>query len=101
MLVISWSQQQGQKGTVEDQVVGAMLDLDIVAVDGKEVDFKANPFETMYFENTNPTSEAIRTLKIKNSSPIAVPYHWSVYRQKNSETISLADEETHYRIEPD
>lgn len=78
-----------------------MLDLDIVAVDGKEVDFKANPFETMYFENTNPTSEAIRTLKIKNSSPIAVPYHWSVYRQKNSETISLADEETHYRIEPD
>jgi len=57
-----------------------MLDLDIVAVDSKEVDFKANPFETMYFENTNPTSEAIRTLKIKNSSPIAVPYHWSVYR---------------------
>lgn len=80
---------------------GAMLDLDIVAVDNKEVDFKANPFETMYFENTNPTSESIRTIKIKNSSPIAVPYHWSVYRQKNSETISLADEETHYRIEPD
>ena len=59
---------------------GAMLDLDIVAVDGKEVDFKANPFETMYFENTNPTSESIRTIKIKNSSPIAVPYHWSIYR---------------------
>ena len=80
---------------------GAMLDLDIVSVDNKEVDFKANPFETMYFENTNPTSESKRTIKIKNSSQIPVPYHWSVYKQKNSETISLADEETHYRIEPD
>lgn len=80
---------------------GAMLDLDIISVDNKEVDFKANPFETMYFENTNPTSESKRTIKIKNSSPIPVPYHWSIYKQKNSETISLADEETHYRIEPD
>lgn len=80
---------------------GAMLDLDIVSVDNKEVDFKANPFETMYFENTNPTSESRRTIKIKNASPIPVPYHWSIYKQKNSETISLADEETHYRIEPD
>ena len=80
---------------------GAMLDLDIISVDNKEVDFKANPFETMYFENTNPTSESMRTIKIKNSSAIAVPYHWSIYKQKNSETISLADEETHYRIVPD
>ena len=79
---------------------GAMLDLDIIAVDGKDVDFKTNPFETMYFENTNPTSESKRTLRIKNSSPIPVPYHWSVYKQKSSQKISLADEETHYRIEP-
>ena len=32
------------------QGYGAMLDLDIVAVDGKEVDFKANPFETIFFD---------------------------------------------------
>lgn len=31
------------------QGYGAMLDLDIVAVDGKEVDFKTNPFETIFF----------------------------------------------------
>lgn len=77
-----------------------MLDLDITAVDGKEVDFKANPFETMYFENTNPTSESIRTIRIRNSAPIPVPFHWSVYKQKSTQKISLADEETHYRIEP-
>jgi hypothetical protein len=33
-----------------------MLDLDIVEVDGREIDFKKNPFETLFFENTNPTS---------------------------------------------
>ena len=57
-----------------------MLDLDIVSVDGKEVDFKANPFETMYFDNTNPTSESRRTVMIKNGSPIGVPFHWSIFK---------------------
>ena len=57
-----------------------MLDLDIVSVDGKEVDFKANPFETMYFDNTNPTSESKRTIMIKNGSPIGVPFHWSIFK---------------------
>ena len=55
-----------------------MLDLDIVAVDGKEVDFKTNPFETMHFENTNPTAESRRKIKIKNSSPIQFPFHLQV-----------------------
>ena len=54
----------------------------------------------MYFENTNPTSESVRSIKIRNSSPIPVPFHWSIYKQKSSQKISLADEETHYRIEP-
>lgn len=71
---------------------GAMLDLDIIAVDGKEVDFKTNPLDTMYFENTNPTSESCRTVTIKNGSPIGVPFHWSIFRQKNSNKINLADE---------
>lgn len=71
---------------------GAMLDLDIIAVDGKEVNFKANPFETVFFENTNPTAESKRTISIKNGSPIAVPFHWSIYKEKNSNKISLQDE---------
>ena len=47
---------------------------------GQEVNFKENPFETVYFENTNPTSESRRTIRVRNSSPILVPFHWSVYK---------------------
>jgi len=43
---------------------GAMLDLEIVAIDGREIDFKKHPFSTIHFENTNPTSESQRTIKI-------------------------------------
>lgn len=68
---------------------GAMLDLDIVAVDGKDVNFKTNPFDTLYFENTNPTAESKRTIKIRNSAPIQFPFHWSIYRNKKSSKISL------------
>ena len=59
---------------------GAMIDLDIIAVDGKEVNFKENPFETVYFDNTNPTSESKRTIRVRNSSPILVPFHWSIFK---------------------
>ena len=76
------------------------MDLDIVAVDGKEVNFKENPFETVYFDNTNPTSENKRTMRIKNNSPILVPFHWSVYKQKNSAKISLENEDIHYKVTP-
>lgn len=57
-----------------------MLDLDIVEVDGRTVDFKENSFETIYFENTNPTSISTRRIKVKNSSPLGVPFHWSIYK---------------------
>ena len=77
-----------------------MLDLDIVEVDGKPVDLKQNALDTMFFENTNPTSETRRTIKLKNSSPIAVPYHWSVYKTKQSNKIILEDEDTHFRVTP-
>ena len=77
-----------------------MLDLDVVEVDRREVDFKKNPFSTLYFEDTNPTSTTQRTIKIKNSAPILVPYHWSIYKNKNSNKITLSDEQTHYKIEP-
>lgn len=65
------------------------MDLDIIAVDGREVDYKKNPFTTLHFENTNPTSESKRTLTIKNASPILVPFHWSFYKSKNANTIIL------------
>lgn len=77
-----------------------MIDLDIIAVDGKEVNFKENPFETVYFDNTNPTSESKRVIRVRNSSPILVPFHWSVFKQKNQQKISLESEDTHYRVEP-
>jgi hypothetical protein len=57
-----------------------MIDLDIIAVDGKEVNFKEYPFEDLYFDNTNPTSESKRTIRVKNSSPILVPFHWSIFK---------------------
>ena len=79
---------------------GAMLDLNIVAVDGKEVNFKENPFSTINFENTNPTSESKRVIRVQNDSPILIPFHWSIYKQKNSQKITLENEETHYRVEP-
>jgi len=79
---------------------GAMLDLDIVSVDGKPVDFTANPFETLFFENTNPTATNKRKITVKNSSPITVPFHWSVYKEKNTTKISLEDETTHYSVTP-
>jgi len=69
-----------------------MLDLDIVEVDGRDIDFKKNPFETLFFENTNPTSMTKRTVKIKNSSPILIPFHWSVYKSKTTNKITLQDE---------
>jgi hypothetical protein len=77
-----------------------MLDLDIIEVDGKPVDLKENAMDTMFFENTNPTSEATRNIKIKNSSPIRVNYHWSIYKTKNSSKIILEDEETHFKVNP-
>jgi len=41
-----------------------------------------------------------RKIKVKNISPILVPFHWSIFKNKTSEKISLEDEHTHYKIEP-
>jgi len=46
----------------------------------------------MYFDNTNPTSSTKRTITIKNNSPILVPFHWSIYKTKNTNKIILSDE---------
>ena len=77
-----------------------MLDCEVIEVDGRHVDFKVNPFKALSFPNTHPTASSFRKLKIKNLSPILVPYHWSIFRQKETDKISLEDDPTHYRIEP-
>ena len=76
------------------------MDLDIIQVDGKEVDFKTNPFDVLNFDNTNPTSESKKVIRVKNNSPILVPFHWSIFKSKDTDKISLEDQDTHYRIEP-
>jgi D-Tyr-tRNAtyr deacylase len=35
---------------------GAMLDVEIVEVDGRPINFKLNPFSSLQFPNTNPTA---------------------------------------------
>jgi hypothetical protein len=77
-----------------------MLDVEIVEVDGRPINFKLNPFSTLQFPNTNPTAVTQRKIKVKNISPILVPFHWSIFKNKTSEKISLEDEHTHYKIEP-
>ena len=79
---------------------GAMLDVAIVEVDGRPIDFKVNPFSSLQFPNTNPTAITQRKVKVKNFSPILVPFHWSIFKNKNSNKITLEDDPTHYRIEP-
>lgn len=59
---------------------GAMLDVQVVEVDGRYIDFKINPFSSMHFMNTNPTAIAKRKIKVKNLSPILVPFHWTVFK---------------------
>ena len=76
-----------------------MLDLEVTKVDSREVDSKKHPLDTLFFPSTNPTSESFRTVTYKNTCPIPINYHWSVYKTK-SDKIILEDEETHYRVEP-
>ena len=97
-LILACDNQTSEYYKVTGQ--GAILDLNIVAVDGKDVDFKKHPFETLAFADTTPTAESFRKIKICNSAPIHFPFHWSCYKTKNSQKISLQDEDTHYRIEP-
>ena len=79
---------------------GQILDLAISEVDGKQVDTKKHPIQTIFFENTNPLSTATRTLKFHNSNDIPVNYHWSLYKVKHEHEIVLDEEDTHYKIEP-
>ena len=77
-----------------------MLDVEIVEVDGRAIDFKINPFNSLQFPNTNPTAITYRKIKVKNFSPILVPFHWGIFKNKNSNKITLEEDPAHYRIEP-
>ena len=65
-----------------------------------KLNFKESPLDVIYFKVTKPRSTATRRLKIKNNCGMRVQYHWSIYKTKFVEKISLAGEETHYNIEP-
>jgi hypothetical protein len=45
-------------------------------------------------------SSSIRELTFKNSCPIPITYHWSIYKSK-AEQIFLEDEPSHYTVAPD
>ena len=59
---------------------GCMLNLEVISIDGKEVDTKKHPLETLFFEHTNPSSSSTWTITYHNSSPIPVNFHWNIYR---------------------
>ena len=79
---------------------GSVLDLNTTALDTMSLNFKENPLSVIYFNLTKPNSIATRKLKIMNNCSMKVQYHWSIYKSKFVEKISLAGEETHYTIEP-
>lgn len=79
---------------------GCVMDLCTSALDSMILNFKENPLSVIYFQLTKPNTVAARKLKIINNCSMKVQYHWSIYKSKFVEKISLAGEETHYTIEP-
>jgi len=75
-----------------------MLDLQVSKVDGREVDTKKHPIETLFFPNTNPMSTSYWVLTYKNFNPIPITYHWTFYKSK-AEKIFLDDENSNYKVE--
>ena len=111
-----WPQVETDLGPVEENLIlacdnqtsefyklvgtGCKLNLDVTHMDGREVDTKIHPLESLFFEMTNPGASLTKVITFWNSNPIPINYHWSVYKSKSDE-ITLKDDETHYRIEPD
>jgi len=79
---------------------GCVLDLEATALDSMILNYKENPLSVIYFNVTKPKSIAMRKLKVRNNCGMKVQYHWSIYKNKIVDKISLAGEETHYTIEP-
>ncbi len=79
---------------------GCVLDLEATALDAMTLNFKENPLSVIYFKVTKPRSMATRKLRVRNNCGMKVQYHWSIYKNRFVEKISLVGEETHYTIEP-
>lgn len=79
---------------------GCTLSLEATALDAMALNFKENPLSVIHFDVTMPKTETTRKLKIRNNCGMKVQYHWSIYKNKITDKISLSGEETHFTIEP-
>ena len=79
---------------------GCTLDLEAISLDSMALNFKENPLSTIHFKVTEPRATTSKKLKIKNNCAMRVQYHWSLYKNKLIDKISLTGEMTHYTIEP-
>lgn len=78
---------------------GATLELNVVQIDDKKLNFEENPLSAIWFEESHPQSESTRVLHIQNASLLPVSYHWSTYITAD-EAISLDPQNIHYTIDP-
>ena len=62
-LILAWDNHTSEFYKL--QGYGAMLDLDVVQVDGRDVDTKLHPLDTIFFANTNPQAQTWRVITIK------------------------------------
>lgn len=79
---------------------GCTLNLEATALDAMVLDFKKSPLSVIYFDVTMPRAVTSRKLKVKNHCGMKVMYHWSIYKNKITDKISLSGEETHFIVEP-
>jgi len=79
---------------------GCTLSLEATGLDSMVLNFKENPLSVIHFDATMPNTETSRKLKVRNNCEMKVQYHWSIYKNKVTDKISLSGEETHFTIEP-
>lgn len=79
--------------------LGATLELNVVQIDDKKLNFQENPLNAVWFEESHPKSESNRVLHIQNASLLPVNYHWSTYSNME-DTINLDPQNIHYTISP-
>lgn len=82
------------------KATGCVLDLEAVSLDHMALNFKENPLSTIHFKVTEPRAVGSKKLRVRNNCAMTVQYHWSLYKSKVLDKISLTGEVTHYCIEP-
>lgn len=96
-IILACDNQTSQFYTVKGY--GAALDISVSKIDDKELNFKENPLNSIWFNETHPHSSSERDVYISNLSALPVPYHWSSY-VFNDTTITLEAHDNHYAITP-